>query len=368
VIVLDGRRYLDSVKGTGRYVFNLAEQLARGGDFEGAPLVLLAHEGQSVPPAVPCVRLPRRRHGLPINVPTFLDTALRRLKWDLLHYPGFDLPLTGGGLLAATCYDLEPIVRPSLFRRRIVLYYRALMPRLRRAAVIFAISEHTKLDLVRILGVPAARVVVAPLGADESWFEPRPEADLERVCVKYALSGQWVLYVGNTMPHKNVGGLVRALRRAREAVPGLTLVVAGREDTYRAAVATEIKRNGLESAVRFLGEVSDADLTCLYRLALVFATATLYEGFGLPVLEAMACRTPVVCYETSSLPEVLGDTGRMIHEGDEDGFGEAIADLARDRDECRRLGDRGARRARSFTWRRCAELHREAYLRVLREP
>ena len=367
MIVLDGRRYLDSVKGTGRYVFNLAEQLARGGDLAGASLVLLAHEGQTIPPSVECVRLPRRRHGLPVSAPTFLDPALRRLKWDLLHYPGFDLPLTGGGLLAATCYDLEPIVRPSLFRRRIVLYYRALMPRLRRAAVIFAISEHTKRDLVRTLGVSAARVVVTPLGVDEAWFEPRPEADLESVRAKHSLSSQFVLYVGNTMPHKNVGGLVRALRRARVTVPDLTLVVAGREDRYRAAVATEIRLCGLESAVRFVGEVSDADLACLYRLAFVFATASLYEGFGLPVLEAMACGAPVVCYDTSSLPEVLGDTGRMIHEGDEDGFGEAIAGLARDAEERRQLADRGAQRARVFTWRRCAELHREAYLRVLRE-
>jgi glycosyltransferase involved in cell wall biosynthesis len=294
-----------------------------------------------------------------------LPWALRHDSCALVHYTYFDLPpLPRRTPIVATCYDLEPIRHPDLFPAKVVWYYRLFSRGLRRADRIVTISHASARDIVQITGIPAERLLVAPLGV-EPHFRPAGPSAVAAIRRAHGLPERFVAYVGNTMPHKNLERLVQAMRHVRAACGPVPLVIAGAPDRYRPQVVAAAEAVGLGDGLRLLGRLDEADLPAFLSAAHVFAFPSLYEGFGLPVLEAMACGTPVVTSTRASLPEVTGDAATLCDALDVEGIGRAIVRLLTDDAAHARQRAAGLARAAAFTWARCAAAHRTLYLDLL---
>jgi glycosyltransferase involved in cell wall biosynthesis len=258
--------------------------------------------------------------------------------------------------------DLRPFGHPLD-----AMFYRLALAGLRRADALIAISEYTRRTLIDTLHVPPERVHTVPLAVDHEVFKPvAVGADFDR---RYGLpgEGQVVLYVGSDDPRKDLRSLLRAFALARARRPGAALVLAGPRQFPGAreslvALAAEL---GIADQVRFLGAVPDHDLARLYCRSDVLVLPSLYEGFGLPPLEAMACGTPVICASTSSLPEVVGDAGRLVPPSRPDELADGIVDLLSDQAKRAELSDRGRARAAAFTWRRVAAATHAVYRTVV---
>lgn len=240
-------------------------------------------------------------------------------------------------------YDLIPLTREE-FRRGRVLRFEAnrTFPRVREADCVVSISEWTKREAVELLGVDAKRITVIPYGVDRTVFRP---ADIPKK--------EQVLYVGSEQPRKNIPGLLRAFARVKKAVPGATLLKVGGPQWKGGRERTEdlIRELGLTGSVNLVGDVSDDSLLARYyseSRVLVFPTYS--EGFGLPPLEAMACGTPVVASNATSLPEVVGDAGILAGPDDTEALAEGVIRVLTDEAAARDLSRRGLERSRMFDW------------------
>jgi glycosyltransferase involved in cell wall biosynthesis len=286
--------------------------------------------------------------------------AARRRGCGLLHAPGGVGPIAGSFPAVVTVHDVMPIRFPELFRPWYRRYAGVVMPRLaRRARAVIAVSSAAKAEIVEWLRVPAERVTVVPHGVDPVFRPLAPEdpvaADVRR---RYALPREFVLAVGTIAPRKNLPRLLEAVGRVRSQ-PGVaastaTLVHAGPEGWRPEHVTRAVRDLGLQDAVRFLGYVPTEELRVLYGLARVFAYPSLWEGFGMPVLEAMACGCPVVTSNVSSLPEVAADAAVLVDPGSTEDLARGIAAAWSDDGLRTRLIARGLARAREFSWGRAA--------------
>ncbi|MEX2156138.1 MAG: glycosyltransferase family 1 protein [Gemmatimonadales bacterium] len=288
--------------------------------------------------------------------------AARRRGCGLLHAPGGVGPIAGSFPAVVTVHDVMPIRFPQLFRPWYRRYAGVVMPRLaRRARAVIAVSSAAKAEIVEWLRVPAERVTVVPHGVDPVFRPLAPEdpvaADVRR---RYALPREFVLAVGTIAPRKNLPRLLEALGHVRSQAGGrggastLALVHAGPEGWRPEEVTRAVAALGLGDAVRFLGYVPVEDLRVLYGLARVLAYPSLWEGFGMPVLEAMACGCPVVTSNVSSLPEVAGDAAVLVDPGSTEDLARGIAAVWCDEGRRGRLIAQGLVRAREFTWTRAA--------------
>ena len=239
--------------------------------------------------------------------------------------------------------------------------FRAAVHRARR---ILTVSEASKKDILRFFDVPPSKVSVIHNAVDDLFFERPPEAELARVRERYRLHRRFVMYSGNVLPHKNVERLIEAFAQVRrDGLDDVELLISGSGESRYPPLRRAVHRHGLHPHVRFLGYQAEATLAALYRLAAVFAFPSLYEGFGLPPLEAMASGTPAVVSNASSLPELVGDGAVLVDPYEPrdiaDGIRRALDDAAL-REELRA---RGLARARSFSWpasvRRIHAIYRE---------
>lgn len=348
--------------GMGRYVSQLAGMHAEI-DPPDLRMQLVCMDDDTPPDAIGgVVRSNRRTQTLWQQVRT--PPELNSSRCDIFHYPSFDPPGVRGKRLVVTCPDIEPLILPSLFSRRIVFYYRLLTRRMRAASRIIVFSASTGKDLDSVLGIDTERIKVIPLGV-ESRFAPADESWRDEVVSKYHLPEKYVLYVGNTMPHKNLPRLVEAFAAVRLSHPHVELLLAGAKDKYRHQVEAAISSSGLVGAIRFIGKVPETDLPAIYSCASVFAFPSLYEGFGLPVLEAMACGTPVVASDAASIPEVAGDAAILVDPLDTMALAGAIVGVLDSPDRAAHLSAKGIQRASLFSWRRCAEEHLTVYRDLL---
>jgi glycosyltransferase involved in cell wall biosynthesis len=278
----------------------------------------------------------------------------------LFHSPDFVLPPVGRTPAILTVHDLSFLRVPQFFVPGFCSYLVGAVSRaVGRAAHILADSESTRHDLVELLAVEPERVTVVYPGV-EPRFRPIDDArELDRVRARYGLPARFVLGLGTLQPRKNLGGLVEAFGRllvtaGDEDVADLHLVIAGGKGWMYEETLALPERLGLAGRVHFAGFVDDADLPALYNLAAVFAFPSWYEGFGLPVLEAMACGTPVVAADNSSLPEAAGEAGLMVDAADTEALAAALGRLLEDGTLRARLFSAGQARARQFTWERAA--------------
>ena len=346
---------MEGHSGIGRYLTELYARLPK--HLPGAEFAFFGHGPRT---------LPRNSRVVPVKSPIYgwreqmeLPAAAGGRGFSLFHAPHWNAPLAVPAPLAVTIHDLIHILFPEYLRRprTLALAYARLLIKASciRARVILTVSENTRRDLVRVLGVDPRKIVVTPLGVD-SGFRPVASREKLRVFMRDRnLTGGYVLYVGNLKPHKNIERLVRAYT-GLSLPDGMKLVLAGSEDKRYRGVRDEVRRNRLGGRVVFSGVSSKEELRYLYSGARVLVLPSLYEGFGLPPLEAMACGTPVVASRTSSIPEVVGDAGLLVPPRDEGALARAIRAACLDEPLRRRLRAKGLKRARLFDWDETARL------------
>jgi glycosyltransferase involved in cell wall biosynthesis len=365
-IVLDARTAIDHFPGIGRYVVNLAQALkSTAPELELTLLRGPAATAQRLAlpdlPAVECAAPP-----FSMAQQWIVPKQLRDLNATLYHSPYYLMPFRPDVPTVLTAYDVIPLVYPQYYtwiQRSIFRLAHGLA--LRTARAVIAISQATKADLVHYFGVDAKKIAVTPLAVDPH-FGPQSTSAIEAVRRKYHLPARYVLYCGSNKPHKNLPRLIAAM--SKSAGPnqrsGIHLVVAGAWDTRYPEAQRLVNRLGLRERVHFIGPVSDADLPALYSGALVFAFVSEYEGFGLPPLEAMACGTPVVIGNTSSLPEVIGQAGARVDPARVDEIAQAIDQIVQDRELRATMRQHGLEHAARFTWERTARQTLDVYRSV----
>jgi glycosyltransferase involved in cell wall biosynthesis len=276
---------------------------------------------------------------------------------DVLFVPAHVLPLIHPRRSVATVHDLGFIYYPEAHRgadRRYLAWSTAW--NVRRSTAVLADSRATRADLVKAYGVAESKVHVVYLGRDDSLVPVRDSLTLERVRVRYGIGQRYLLCVGTLQPRKNLGRVVEGFARLASA-PGMCdvqLVLAGKRGWLYEDLVAQTGREGLEGRVLFPGYVDDADLPALYGSALGYIFPSLYEGFGLPVLEAQACGAPVMTSNNSSLPEVAGDAALLVDPNDVDAIAEAMLRLATDETLRAELIERGFQNVKRFSWEKCA--------------
>jgi glycosyltransferase involved in cell wall biosynthesis len=231
-----------------------------------------------------------------------------------------------------------------------------------KADVVIAISEATKRDIVAHLGISASRIHVVCGGVGPAFRPIESRQVLEQALAPLRLApGEYILSVGTIEPRKNLVRLVEAYHRVRDLTPAPKLVLAGARGWKFESVFERVKTLGLKDEVVFLGQVPADILPALYNGAVAFAYPSLYEGFGLPPLEAMACGVPVIASDASSLPEVVGDAGLLVDPNDTDALADALATLLNEDEKRAELSARGPTRARAFSWEQTAFKTLEVY-------
>ncbi len=301
-------------------------------------------------------------HRLRLPLPAELLTGSA----DVLHGPDFTLPPVLRARRVVTIHDLAFLTHPECALPSLVTYLTRVVPRAVHAADhIIAVSQRTADDLVAHLGVARERISVIHLGFDPSFSDPISPAQIEHVYTKYGLARPLVLAVGTLEPRKNYERLIAAFAQAsREPGGPAMLVIAGRQGWLFEGIYRAVETYGVQNRVRFLDYVPDSELGALYRAADVVAMPSIYEGFGIPALEAMACGVPVVCSTAGSLPEVVGDAALLVTPDDIDALSEALLRVIRDPALRQSLASRGTQRVRTFSWKTAALAHLDVYRRV----
>ncbi len=293
------------------------------------------------------------RARLPLSVELFAGQS------DLYHATDFVLPpVMPGQRTVLTVHDLTFERAPDAAPPQLLRFLKRVVPQsVRRAHHLIADSQATARDLTTLYAVPPERVTVIYSGVEARFRPLDASSSAPGVAPEKRVWGDapFVLTVGTLQPRKNHLTLVRAFAQVARRLPDLQLVIAGGKGWMYDAVTAEVARLNLAQRVRFIGFVDDADLPDLYRAARVFAFPSLYEGFGLPPLEAMACGVPVVASNASSLPEVVGDAGLLVDPLDVEGLAEALTRAVVDESWRAQAIGRGLARARQFTWTRAAE-------------
>jgi glycosyltransferase involved in cell wall biosynthesis len=341
--------------GAGRYAYELVDALA---SLEHSDSFAIYAPNRALTGSRACSdsrftivpNIPTGRGGRLIWEQLQLPRMLHSAKPDVLHVGHSQSPVyTAGVPLVVTFHDTTYELLPERYPATRRLYYRA-TARLaaRKAALAIAVSDCVAGDIQRHLGVPERKIRVIPEAAG-SQFKPAPQEDVARVRDRYGLSGPFVLSVGSLEPGKGRAALLEAIKR----IPArLELAVAGQQAW-----------GGAENGARYLGYVSDADLPALYSAAELFAFPSLYEGFGLPILEAMACGTPVVASNTSAIPEVAGDAALLV-DPQPAPLADAMTSILEDPVLRATMVEQGKRRAALYSWeetaRRTLDVYREA--------
>lgn len=356
------------VGGSETYVRGLLGALARGAD-AAQITVLAARAGRAAVPAglvVRPIRTPMPAGGAAraavLGAGLLAARALGRgaPPHDVLHIPlTVPVPRTGAPV-ALTLHDVNHHDLPDLFpvAERALRQWTYDEPA-RRAAVVITPSEHARERAIAQLGLDPARVVAVHHGIDHAALRP-DEADGAPLAVLRPLPARFALYPATLLPHKDHETLLRSLALARDR--GLALVLTGHRDKRRwAALRSLAGELGIDGRVHHLGRVPEATLAALMRRAAVLAFPSRYEGFGLPVLEAMACGLPVVAARAAAIPEVAADAARLVAPGDAAELAVALDGVVTEERESARLRAAGLRRAQAFTWESCAAGHAAAY-------
>lgn len=269
-----------------------------------------------------------------------------------------------------TIHDMAHEYFPETIEGKTLNYLKSELSEVaRRASCLIAVSESTKKDILRFLDVPEKKVKVIYNGIDKAFKPVTDSGALASVRKRYGLPDKFILYLGTIQPRKNVEGLIRAFSLlCKEPAFRHELVLAGEMGWKSEGVKGLIKNLSLEDRVRVPGYVEDVDVPALYSLSDVFVFPSLCEGFGFPVLEAMACGTPVVTANVSSLPEVAGDAALLVDPHSVDDIADGMRRLLSDNDLRQRCIDRGLERAKLFTWEKCARETLSVFEEVMSRP
>jgi len=362
-IGIDARKLHDF--GIGTYIRNLVRHLARL-DRETDYVLLCRGEDRAA-----LATLGENFRPVTESSPTYsiaeqvtIPLALKREGVTLFHAPHYVLPPLVRCRSVVTIHDCIHLMFPQYLPSRLALRYARTSIRLaaRRATRVLTVSESSKRDILRFVDAPPDKIDVIYNAYDERFGIEPCEDDVVRVRERYQLHDEFVLYAGNVKPHKNLERLIEAFDLVRKrGLDRLKLVIIGDEISTYAALRRAVHRHQLHKYVRFLGYMSEETLAVMYRLAGVFVFPSLYEGFGLPPLEAMASGTPVVTSNLSSLPEVTGDSAMLIDPYDPESIALGIYRVLTDESLRRDLRQKGIARAQTFSWEQSVRRVREIY-------
>ena len=371
-VVLDARYIARRQSGVGAYAQRLIAGLATI-DQENRYTCLVAADGPGLPvhqanvAAAPTyVSFEDHLRG-DLWLLGYLPFRLRALRTDVYHGPAVFLPHVKLGYgTVVTIHDLVSFLFPETVPRKYSLYMR-LMTRLaaRSSDRIIAVSHATKADLVQILRVPPTKIVVIHEAVGPEFSRPPLPGAVDGVAERYGLRSPYCLFVGNLEPRKNLPGLIRAFAQVRRRLATTTrapqLVLAGTRAWLHTGIFRAVEEHGLGDAVVFTDYVPLADLPALYAGATCFVFPSLYEGFGLPVLEAMAAGAPVVAARAGSIPEVAGDAAVLVDASTPSELVTAIETVLTDATFREGLIARGRARAAMFEWNTVARETRAVY-------
>jgi glycosyltransferase involved in cell wall biosynthesis len=365
-IAIDARKLRDF--GIGTYLRNILIELSRldqateyvvlcrPDDVDSGDV--LGHNFRMVPEPAPTYSLAEQ-----IRIPL----ALARERVDLVHEPHYVLPPAIRCRSVVTIHDCIHLMFPQYLPGKLAYVYAksSMWTATRKADRILTVSEASKRDILRFFDVAPDRVSVIHNAIDERFLGPADTKRMELVKQRYQLDHPFILYVGNIKPHKNIERLIDAFGRMRESgPPQLKLIIIGDEISKYPALRQAVHRHRLDKHVRFLGFQPHETLAAFYRLARAFVFPSLYEGFGLPPLEAMACGAPVVTSNVSSLPEVAGGAALLVDPHDTDAIADGIRRAVNDETLRADLSARGLARAREFSWPQSVAKIHQIYMEV----
>ncbi len=362
-VVFDAGPAVHQRAGLARYAERLASALWQHfRDALDLTLVYNSHSGRRLPASlgsIPALTLPLGQHRW----------RLGALTCQLLRASLVEGRLPAGDVYHATEHLLPWMARPSVMTVHDLIFerypqhhtranrafLRVAMPLfVRRADAIIAVSQHTRRDLLEVYATPPQKVYVVEEGIDER-FRPAGEADIRRVKERYSIRRPYLLMVGTLEPRKNHALAFRALAQLKAEGWPHCLVAVGGGGWLFDAVQRQVESLQLSDDVIFPGHVADADLPALYSGADCFLMPSLYEGFGIPVLEAMACGAPVVCSKVSSLPEVAGEAARFIEPLTAEGLADAVRQVLSHPKMADKMLSDGKRQAGRYRWQRAAD-------------
>lgn len=365
-IAIDARPLCGNKTGIGFYTYNLVENLARidtdntyylysTSDFNGR---FFEHKN-----------FIKRRHRFPpsnIWLQTALPFQLKKDRIDLFHGTNFLVPIMASCKSAITVHDLTSFFFPHMHKLTNNMVQRLVPISIKRCSKIIAVSYNTKKDIVNRLNVNEEKVAVIYEAVNRifRFYEDRLCFDV--IAMKYNLPRKFILFVGTLEPRKNIKKLIISYKLLRSR--GFTdtkLVIIGDKGWYFRHIFREVFKHGISDSVMFLNYIPAHDLAAIYNMAELFVFLSVYEGFGLPPLEAMACGTPVITSNNSSFPEIIGGAGIMVEPHDETAVCNAMEKVLTDDNLKNSLRKKGLERASFFSWERAAYETLKIYNRLI---
>jgi glycosyltransferase involved in cell wall biosynthesis len=366
-IGIDARKLHDF--GIGTYIRNLLRQLARMDDRTEFVVFCRPEDRETLSTLGENFRaVAETAANYSVTEQLRIPLALRREGVTLFHAPHYVLPPLVRCRSVVTIHDCIHLMFPQYLPNRLAFGYARTSIGLaaRRATRVLTVSESSKRDILRFVDTEPDKIDVIYNAYDERFAIDPAEEDVVRVRERYQLQDEFVLYAGNVKPHKNLERLIDAFHIVRNrGLDHLKLVMIGDEISKYTALRRAVHRHQLHKYVRFLGYLPEETLAVMYRLAGVFVFPSLYEGFGLPPLEAMASGTPVVTSNVSSLPEVAGDAAVLVDPYDPHAIADGIYRVLTDADLRKDLRRKGVARAGQFSWEQSVRRVRKIYGEVV---
>jgi glycosyltransferase involved in cell wall biosynthesis len=297
----------------------------------------------------------------------YLPLYLRNEKYDLFFSPSYTLPLLIKEKAIVTIHDISYEVNPEWFPSR-EAWIRRIFTRysIRKAKAIITISEFSKRDIIRLYGINDKKVKVIYLAPDRAFSTETDSNSLKNIKERYNTGERFILYVGSILNRRPIETLLKAFSKVIAEEKRLRLVIVGENRTSpRKDIVGLINSLGIKDSLIHLNYVPDDELALLYKAAQIFIYPSFYEGFGLPVVEAMASGTPVIVPNLASFPEIVGDCGVLIDKIDEEEMAKRIINLSNDESQRRYLARKGKEKAGGFSWNKSAGKHLELFYEIM---
>lgn len=349
--------------GIGTYIENLVKNLSQ---IDSKNEYILINSGEELPDLPSNFKF-RNIHSKVFSLSEHykLPFILKEEGIDIFHFPHFYSLFFCACKGVVTIHDLIFSIFPAETSMPGRLYYNLMIKHsLKIAKKIIAVSHNTKRDIMNFFGIPDAKIEVIYEGIDKIFHPIDDRVVLENIKQKYNIDAQFILYVGLKKPHKNLSRLIRAFGLWKRSGRKGKLVIVGKEDV-RYSLKPLVEEFGLNNEVVFTGYIPREDLVLLYNAAEIFVFPSLYEGFGLPVLEAMACGKPIIASNCSSLPEIVGDCAVLINPYDIEEMANVIKVVLDDEKLKRDLSQKALDRSKFFSWSKCAEQTIDVYESVM---
>ncbi|HYB93436.1 MAG TPA: glycosyltransferase family 1 protein [Vicinamibacterales bacterium] len=367
-IAFDGTTLTRGRTGVGYYTEHLLQHLAQEVAQTGDELIVVSNKAIDTQCPLPRHVRVHEGHRFPVRIGWMqlcASTALESLRPDVAHFTNGMIPMGSPSPTVVTVHDMSLRLYPRCHPVRRLLLNRPLMRlAIRDASAIVTVSHSARRDLLRLHGVAADRVSVVHEAASPAFRPIGDRPKLADIRARYSLPDRFILYVGTIEPRKNLLRLMAAFAQARRSGVPQQLICVGPYGWSSRDLSGCIERLGLRDSVRFTGYVPFEDLPAIYNLGDFFVFPSLYEGFGLPVVEAMASGLPVLTSNTSSLGEIAGDAAETVDPTSVDAIADAIIRLAGSAELRRERAERGLQRARSFSWAQTARQMLAVYHRA----